>query len=934
MSLFQKSVLNKNLQMLVSEKIDSAYEIYSKTFCNKEKVNNIKKLKKEEYQATFLTDLFVDVFEYVLNPNIGFNLKTEFKNTSDSKKVDGAIFKDENPLGVIELKSTKTVDLKSVEPQAFGYKNDHPTCRYVIISNFSKLRLYIDATNEYEEFNLFDMDKETFKLLYLFLHKDFLLTEKTIKMKEDSKFHEEEITKKLYTDYHRFKNNIFSSMIKNNPQIDKVTLLKKSQKLLDRMLFIFFAEDRGLLEVNTISKIIEHNKKLHKYDVDESLYETYKRYFKYIDEGKQTDDIDIPKYNGGLFAFDEILDNFIIDDGVLREDALKLSAYDFNSDIDVNILGHIFENSLNDIDELHAEVEGREFDKTKSKRKKDGVFYTPKYITKYIVENTIGKLCEDKKKELDLYEIILEDDYKLVGKKAYSKKGNKLLDEIYKYRNWLLELKILDPACGSGAFLNEAMAFLIHEHEINDGLEKHITGETLFKNVEISILENNIYGVDINDESVEIAKLSLWLRTAERGRLLSDLSGKIKCGNSLISDPEVAGDKAFDWIKEFPEIMNNGGFDVVIGNPPYGAALSDDARTYLENQYKLRNTDTACIFIGHAINVLNNTGVNGFIIPKPFVYASNWKTIREKILSNISEIVDCGKVWKEVKLEQIIYFIDKSKTTDFYNSSVRKNTEIVKIGDIDKVTFEKFGFYLNGISSEELSIGEKMLNVGTFLNDYISNSRGAIYQKNVVDSISDYKVLGGKQVRKYYISDNSKGFISKTIVTDAKALIKENSILVQRIVAHVMKPTPHIKITASLPTKINHTKYIIVDTINQLTNTGILSSNLMISIINSKLISWYAYRFIYGMAIRTMQFDNPVTTRIPIPKNINQESQDKLVSLVDQMLEAQKELHDCKSDDDKKIYAKRVDLLDKQIDKLIYELYSLTEEEIKIVEGN
>ena len=84
-----------------------------------------------------------------------------------------------------------------------------------------------------------------------------------------------------------------------------------------------------------------------------------------------------------------------------------------------------------------------------------------------------------------------------------------------------------------------------------------------------SILENNLYGVDINEESVEIAKLSLWLRTAEKGRKLSDLNHNIKCGNSLIDDPEIAGEKAFDWKKEFPEIMKAGGFDVVIGNPPY-----------------------------------------------------------------------------------------------------------------------------------------------------------------------------------------------------------------------------------------------------------------------------------------------------------------------------------------------------------------------------
>ena len=135
-------------------------------------------------------------------------------------------------------------------------------------------------------------------------------------------------------------------------------------------------------------------------------------------------------------------------------------------------------------------------------------------------------------------------------------------------------LKILDPACGSGAFLNQALSFLIEEHKNIDDLIAELTNTPLrIFDTDKAILENNIFGVDINDESVEIAKLSLWLRTAQKGRKLSNLNNNIKCGNSLIDDPELAGDKAFKWEEEFPEIFAKGGFDVVIGNPPYGAKL-------------------------------------------------------------------------------------------------------------------------------------------------------------------------------------------------------------------------------------------------------------------------------------------------------------------------------------------------------------------------
>jgi type II restriction/modification system DNA methylase subunit YeeA len=142
------------------------------------------------------------------------------------------------------------------------------------------------------------------------------------------------------------------------------------------------------------------------------------------------------------------------------------------------------------------------------------------------------------------------------------------LDNLHKYREYISSLKILDPACGSGAFLNQALEYLIEEHRFIDLYRRPLEGDTLgIYDVRSSILENNLYGVDINEESVELARLSLWLRTAERGRKLNDLSKNIKCGNSLIDDESIAGELAFNWQEKFPEIMANGGFDVVIGNP-------------------------------------------------------------------------------------------------------------------------------------------------------------------------------------------------------------------------------------------------------------------------------------------------------------------------------------------------------------------------------
>jgi len=186
---------------------------------------------------------------------------------------------------------------------------------------------------------------------------------------------------------------------------------------------------------------------------------------------------------------------------------------------------------------------------------------------------------------------IIDEEY-AKGRKNRKKDIVRTLDKkLDEYCNWLLTLTILDPACGSGAFLNQALEFLINEHRKIDELRTQLFGGAIvFSDITTDILEKNIYGVDLNQESVEIAKLSLWLRTAQKGRKLNTLSNNIKCGNSLIDDPAIAGDKAFNWQNEFPEIFANGGFDVVIGNPPYvRAELLGDLRDYLEKNYSVYN---------------------------------------------------------------------------------------------------------------------------------------------------------------------------------------------------------------------------------------------------------------------------------------------------------------------------------------------------------
>jgi len=627
MGLFQKSVLTNYLTSVSDSDIDKGW---NSLISYKEMDSKVQTFKEEVFQAKFLEKIFVDCFGYKSQYDSAEegNLFFEQKNTSNSKKADGAIKKDGEVIAVIELKSTKTKNLDDVKNQAFGYYTNNSKCEYVITSNFNKLRFYIERNEDYLEFDLFNIDKEKFKLLWLCLDSKNLLEGKPKEIKNKSLINEENITKKLYQDYSTFRQELFNNLIENNQTIEKRVILNKTQKLLDRLLFILFSEDRGLLPANSISEIINH----WEFGGD-SLYSTFLTYFEIINKGrpKRGDKKGIYAYNGGLFSEDVVLNTLNISDDVLLSNAKKLTKYDFESDVSVDILGHIFEHSLSEIEELQNQIDGVETDKSKSKRKKDGVYYTPKYITKYIVDNTLGKLCDEKKIELD----INEETYSPSAKRSRNR-----ISALDDYRNWLLKLTICDPACGSGAFLIQVLNFLIKEHHYIDELSASYNKDSLvLSDVKNSILENNLYGVDINQESVEIAKLSLWLNTAESNRKLTSLNNNIKCGNSLIDDPLVAGDKAFNWKKEYPEIFANGGFDIVIGNPPYVLCQPSNTIESTLNYYKTFEVasykiDLFHLFFEKSTSLLKSDGKLGFITPNTYLNNKYIKPLREYILLN------------------------------------------------------------------------------------------------------------------------------------------------------------------------------------------------------------------------------------------------------------------------------------------------------------
>ena len=752
--------------MLNEEQILTPWQQYQSYFLNVDIQANIHKIKEEQFQEGFLRELFVKVLGYTINPSPNYNLTTELKNEVGSKKADGAILLNDMVIGVIELKDHKTPDLASIETQAFGYKSKHRDTRLVIISNFEKLRLYIDNAVEYREWDIFHMTLDDFRELYLCLAWEQVVHGIAIQMKSESVSNEDQITKALYRDYSEFKRALFADILAQNPAPEgndekqwQLLLFKKTQKLLDRLLFIFFAEDAGLLPPNMIMQIIDEWKQLKELDMYVPLYERIKKHFGYLNTGHTTSKYEIFAYNGGLFKPDEMLDSLTISDDILAEHTRKLSAYDFESDVDVNILGHIFENSLSEIEEVTQQINNGEAPQT-SKRKQDGVFYTPQYITKYIVENTVGRLCAEKKQELG----INEEEYNSDQRRQLKTK-QRLLQQLEQYREWLLQLTILDPACGSGAFLNAALQFLMAEHKQLDEMNAKITGSALvFQDVEHSILEHNLYGVDINEESVGIAQLALWLRTAKKHRKLNTLNQNIKCGNSLISDPAIAGDKAFDWQKEFPQVFEKGGFDVVIGNPPYVNAITQLSSSDMTSQrqaiidskrYKTlyQKWDLYIPFIELGIRHLcKEGGLCSMIVPYPLNTQLYAQKSREMLLEEFSlyEVSDLKGiiVFDDAVVTSTIFFVQKIHSQQPITISKIENGTLKPIfqKDFKSLLQDEKSYVWNLDNTTKKTIRHEGMNVlgdfcyisvGMVLNADEKTAKGEFVKEDLISLIKD-----------------------------------------------------------------------------------------------------------------------------------------------------------------------------------------------------
>ncbi|SEH04229.1 Eco57I restriction-modification methylase domain-containing protein [Candidatus Venteria ishoeyi] len=630
--------------------------------------------KETALHSHFIQKILIEVLGYTGFNGESWNLSQEQKISTGSVDVALGTFTAEHSqiIAPFELKGAKTKDLDAIMPgrhkspvqQAWEYAMDAPGASWVLVSNYLEIRLYAIGygRQNYESWDLSKLTEpgEYARLQWLLSSKQ-LLTGETAAILQQSEALDKEITDKLYCNYKALRETLFNTLITDNPGTPALDIIRHTQKILDRILFIAFAEDRGLLPDKTLAHAYQHTDPYN----PRPIWENFNGLFRAIDQGNAS--LKIPAYNGGLFASDEPLETLSVSDTLCQ--AFKdLGEYDFASEISVTVLGHIFEQSISDIENLQMQAQAEQNDtpvqlEKHGKRKKHGVVYTPDHITRFIVEHTLGKHLQT------AFETLWQN-----GAAQRHKTGSwkKKAFEIEFWRNYqyiLRTTRVLDPACGSGAFLVAAFDFLYAEYQRINDILADLTGAYDVFDLDKEILNQNLYGVDLNSESVEITKLSLWLKTAQRGKVLNSLDANIKVGNSLIDDAKYS-EQAFNWAENFPHIFTeaaqegwfddvidtvagwfsdrqSGGFDVILGNPPYvRQELISPIKPCLEKNYQVYTgvVDLYAYFFELGLKLLKPGGRMGYISSSTFFKTGSGKNLRQYLMDNatLETVVDFG----------------------------------------------------------------------------------------------------------------------------------------------------------------------------------------------------------------------------------------------------------------------------------------------------
>jgi hypothetical protein len=729
-----------------------------------------------------------------------------------------------------------------------------------------------------------------------------------------------------------------TNIAKQNKQLDEDELNFVVQQTIDRIIFLRIAEDRGIEPYENLKA---------SYKISKNHYHNLFGLFTEADD----------KYNSGLFDFkkDSLSKSLVVENNVVKNIIDDLyypnSPYEF-SVLSVEILGSAYEQFLGKqikIDAAHrAKIEEKP-----EVRKAGGVYYTPQYIVDYIVENTIGKQIQGKTPKQ------------------------------------IAHFKIVDPACGSGSFLLGAYQYLLTWHKdyyTNKGkLPKNkkkspITPDGNLTTAEKKrILLNNIYGVDIDVNAVEVTKLSLLLKCMEgetqasinhqlgllRERVLPSLEDNIKSGNSLI-EPDIYEQeldfgeeqkiKPFSWQNAFPKVFAAGGFDVVIGNPPYVMAqIENSQKRYFLTKYKYQQgkLDLYRLFIEKSVSIINNNGILSFIIPNSILTIPSCKDLRYYLLKQTGEIQIFnfyGQVFTNVSINNIILTLKRGKKGNeitLYNDrssnpshesviSSSKDSLILKKQDVLKhpdyfITVSKNNAEdelikkIENNSQRLFELADYTLGMQVYHNTLHSQLeiKKRVYHSKTKDGETYYPESKGKNIKPFFFNPEVKEFVSYGAWCYNKPdwdFCSKERILIREI------PNEHGLVSCYTDSIHVSNKAIIIVIGNRIDNKNLLG------ILNSKLIGFY----IFNSTEKGKQRLFPrisLSTIKNLPVKVNENINNEIKKNVELMLQLNKELHTTTLHTQKEQLQQRIYYTDDKINQAVYKLYNLSKEEIQIIEA-
>lgn len=637
---------------LEGEAQDRAHNILVK-WADLESTGKLAKLKETALQGEFLAEVFGNALGYTLfSENLSqWHLQSQFSVPGGQADAAIGFFGSEQsdpPVALIELKGPKVnVDRdrfngRTPVRQCWDYLYDVPSCPWGIVCNYVSFRLYHrnKTPQAFERFTLQELrDRKRFNQFYVLFERGGLLPvvpgrkPRALELLESTDNRQREVGRALYSRYHANRVALIDHLCRSPHKKSIDAAIHVAQKLLDRIVFVAFCEDRDLLPANTIAKAYETVPPFAR--VTNPRWQNFRNLFQSIDAGHEPSGINA--YDGGLFRKDDEVDDLELGDK-WTDFFKEIGGYDFRDEINVDVLGHLFEHSITDLEALRADPEGlgrMPRPRVSGKRKREGIYYTPPHVTRYIVEHTIGACLSERFEELAKRHHIDPD----------AEPGKKDLVRWVAYHSDRLEtlrrFRVCDMACGSGAFLIQAFDYLESVYDdVIAALRLHDQKDErkLWEEVNTTILRENLFGVDRSHEAVEITQLALWIRTAERGKSLDDLSANIQCGNSIVDDRD-ADPLAFDWHRQFPGVFRDGGFDCIVTNPPYVKLQNFRKRepriaAFLVERYqsaKTGNFDMYLPFIERGLDLLRPEGRLGFIAPNVWLVNEYGQGLRELV---------------------------------------------------------------------------------------------------------------------------------------------------------------------------------------------------------------------------------------------------------------------------------------------------------------